>query len=77
MRTTLDLDDDVLLAVKQRARSEHRSAGQVLSELARAALTATTPATTESFYGFRPLPTRGALPATNEQVEELRESEGV
>ena len=76
MRTTIDLDDDVLLEVNQRARAEHRSAGQVLSELARAALTATTP-TAQSFFGFRPLPPRAALPATNERVEEIRDSEGL
>ena len=39
MRTTLDIDDDVLGAVKDLARSERKSAGKVLSELARKALT--------------------------------------
>ena len=38
MRTTLNLDDDVLLAVKEIASLSGRTAGQVLSELARAAL---------------------------------------
>ena len=38
MRTTLDIADDVLHAVKERARREKRSAGDVLSELARATL---------------------------------------
>ena len=46
MRTTLRLDDDVLLAVKERARRERRTAGEVLSELARQALT-TSHATTD------------------------------
>ncbi len=36
VRTTLDLDDGVLLAVKERARREKRTAGDVLSDLARA-----------------------------------------
>jgi hypothetical protein len=40
MRTTLDIADDVLLAVKERARREKRTAGAVLSDLARRALTA-------------------------------------
>ncbi|HUP25435.1 MAG TPA: antitoxin, partial [Thermoanaerobaculia bacterium] len=40
MRTTLDIADDVLLAVKERARRERRSAGEVLSDLARQALQA-------------------------------------
>jgi hypothetical protein len=43
MRTTLSLDDDVLLAVKGRVRRERRSVGAVLSELARQALTARQP----------------------------------
>lgn len=39
MRTTLDIDDDILQAVKELARAEGKSAGKVLSELARKALT--------------------------------------
>ena len=38
MRTTLNIDDDVLNAAKERARREKRSAEEVLSELAREAL---------------------------------------
>jgi hypothetical protein len=38
MRTTLKLDDDVLRAVKELARLQGRTAGEVLSELARTAL---------------------------------------
>lgn len=40
MRTTLNLDDDVLAAVKELAELRGRSAGEVLSALARAALAA-------------------------------------
>ncbi len=39
MRTTLDIDDDVLQAAKELARAEKKTAGQVLSELARKGLT--------------------------------------
>jgi hypothetical protein len=39
MRTTLDIDDDILQAVKELARVERKTAGQVLSELARKGLT--------------------------------------
>ena len=39
MRTTLDIDPDILSGVKARARRERRSAGAVLSEVARQALT--------------------------------------
>ncbi|MFM2400381.1 MAG: hypothetical protein RL341_2538, partial [Pseudomonadota bacterium] len=35
MRTTLDLDPDVLMAAKELARRNHKTAGQVVSELMR------------------------------------------
>ena len=38
MRTTLDIDDDVLSAAKELARQEGTTAGSVLSELARRGL---------------------------------------
>jgi hypothetical protein len=38
MRTTLDLDDDVLQAVKELGLMRKKTAGQILSELARKAL---------------------------------------
>ena len=39
MRTTLDIDEDVLLAAKAIARQENLSMGKVLSTLARKTLT--------------------------------------
>ena len=45
MRTTLDLDDDVLSAVKALAASRGHTAGQVISELARKGLAADRPKT--------------------------------
>jgi hypothetical protein len=39
MRTTLDLDDDVVSAARELAASERRSLGSVVSELARRGLT--------------------------------------
>lgn len=77
MRTTLSIDDDVLLAVQERARREKRPAGQVLSELAREALTGQHhPAKTRGTqrYGFRPLPHRGA-PISNALIDRLREDQ--
>ena len=76
MRTTLDIADDVLLAVKDRARREKRSAGELLSELAREALThrISEPFEPESFYGFRPVPSRGGI-VTNELIDRLRDEE--
>lgn len=76
MRTTLRLDDDVLMAVKERARRDNRTAGEVLSELARQALTSTSPKrsgdATDNFLGFEPLPHRGA-PVTNALIGQLRD----
>ena len=77
MRTTLDIEDDVLLVAKEMARREHLSAGQVISRLARLALTARVDQpTAPSVGGFRPLPARGVL-VSNDQVNALRETEGV
>lgn len=39
MRTTLDIDDDVLLAAKELARAQGQTAGRVLSDLARKGFT--------------------------------------
>ena len=74
MCTTVDLDEDVLLAVKEHARDERRSAGAVLSDLAREALTDPAPTGTESFLGFRPLPRRGGV-VTNELIDQLRDDD--
>ena len=73
-RTTLDIADDVLLAAKERARRERRTAGEVVSDLLRQALTA--PATTaarepKSVYGFKPFARSGGI-VTNELIDQLR-----
>ena len=78
MRTTLNISDDVLLAAKERARREGRTAGEVISELARASLVrgagVDEVAETGSFYGFEPLPHRGPA-VSNELIDRLREEE--
>lgn len=78
MRTTLNIADDVLFAVKERALREKRSAGEVLSELAREALTgrhsASMIAEPVGFYGFDPLPHRGPA-VSNALIDELRDEE--
>jgi hypothetical protein len=80
MRTTLSVDDDVLLAVKERARREHRSAGAVLSDLAREALTREhergVDRRTRGRHGFEPLPHRGEA-ISNALIDKLREDEAV
>ena len=80
MRTTLDIADDVLEAAKERARRENKTAGEVISELARAALTAPEPVASKaqeprSHYGIRPFPKRGGAVVTNELVIKLREGD--
>lgn len=85
MRTTLDIDEDVLLAAKELARQEKLSAGQVVSQLLRKALTGHTDAsraasnavaTPPSVAGFKPFPAGKAV-VTNELVNRLRDAEGV
>lgn len=76
MRTTLDIDSDVLAAVKELAQRDRKSAGQFASGLMREALhTRASKAAGEKFhgqYGFRPIPAGGDV-VTNELIDELRE----
>jgi hypothetical protein len=77
VRTTLDIDDDVLLAVKERARRERRSAGRVISDLAREALTGRGAAAADAGggrHGFHPLPHRGPV-VSNEVIDRLLDDE--
>lgn len=73
MRTTLDIDDDVLQAAKELAAMHGKTAGQVVSELARRALT---PAATHRVRNGVPvLPRRpaGSPRPTMRRVNELRD----
>jgi len=73
MRTTLTIDDDVLAAAKALAAVQHKSAGEVLSELARQALQ---PATANHRYrnGVPLLEVKSnAVPITQELVNLLRD----
>ncbi len=86
MRTTLDIDDDVLLAAKELARKDKVSAGQTLSRLARTALgLAAVEAAgssrrghgaVRSALGIEVLPQRDEI-VTNEHVDRLRDELGV
>ena len=82
MRTTLDIDDDVLAAAKELAHRENSSAGRVVSRLLRDILTNGAVRTvaknraSKAVGGFRPLPA-GDRGVTNEQVNALRDTEGV
>ena len=73
MRTTIDIDQDVLQAAKEISRRQKRTAGSVLSELAREGLRASgsragTPG--DDFLGFEPIASGGTL-VTQELVEQL------
>jgi hypothetical protein len=73
MRTTLDLDDDVLQAAKELAAAAHSTAGKVLSDLARKALTP--PRAVRVRNGVPLLPRRpaGAPRPTMKLVNDLRD----
>lgn len=77
MRTTLDIDVDVLQAAKEMARRMGSSTGAALSELARRALTgqvARPQSEPEEFLGFRPFPA-GQTVVTNELIDQLRQDD--
>ena len=81
IRTTLNIDDDVLLAAKELARRERKTAGEFVSGLMREALHArATPSadgrSKRTLYGFEPIPSGGAV-VTNELVDQLREELGI
>lgn len=87
MRTTLDIDDDLLAAAKELARAEKKTAGQVVSELMRKGLTGyghgsgavpapDAVAEEAARYGLRPLPKRGVV-VTNEMVNKLKDELGI
>ena len=73
MRTTLAIDDDVLAAVKGLAQHQHRSIGEVLSDLARQALRPES-APLKVRNGITLLPIQpGALPVTPELIRKIDE----
>lgn len=79
MRTTIDIEDDVLAAAKELARLQNVSAGCIVSGLMREALAGGHRQALnvgKTVAGFRPFPSRGVL-VTNGQVDELRDQEGV
>lgn len=81
MRTTLDIEDDVLSAVKELARRQGRTVGEVISSLARRALTGAS-ATTQvreprANYGFKPFAATDKKVVSNEVIDDIRDREGV
>ena len=83
MRTTLDIDDDLLEAATELARREGATAGQVVSRLLRRSLTGEHAAggsrrsRARAVAGFVPFPAKAGVVVTNEQVNALRDAEGL
>lgn len=84
MRTTLDIDEDVLVAAKELARRQNLSAGQVVSQMLRKVLTGqagqsaqeNAGSEVQTVAGFRPF-RAGKSVVTNDAVNRLREAEGL
>jgi hypothetical protein len=79
MRTTLDIEDDVLTAAKELARRQGVSAGKVVSKLLRSALTGEALAQHPGaavVAGFRPFAASDQQLVSNEQIDQLRDLEG-
>ena len=80
MRTTLNIDVDVLAAAKETAQRERKTAGQSVSELMREALQARVERSAAMGsgrqLGFQPIPAGGAT-VTNQLVNDMRDQLGV
>ena len=83
MRTTIDIDDDVLDAAKELSRRQNLSAGKVVSQLLRQALSGQAPGATvqttaaaATVGGFRPFAVRGVV-VSDDLVNALRDADGV
>lgn len=75
MRTTLDLDDDILLTAKEMAATRGLTAGQMVSELARKGLAASASTTAKVRNGVPLLSrrSRDQVRLTMRRVNELRD----
>lgn len=80
MRTTLDIDKDILIAAKERARVEKKSVGRVISDLARESLTGPKPQVEGPKFiqknGLTVLAPRGEV-ITLEHVQKIMDEEGI
>jgi hypothetical protein len=79
MRTTLDIEEDVLNAARELAQREGSTAGKVLSDLARRGLSAPRKRSNRRLAmrgGVPVLPSRGEI-VTLEHVQKLRDKEGL
>ena len=73
VRTTLDIDDDVLQAAKELGALHGKTAGQVVSELARKALSPSATHRVRNGVPLLPRRTAGSMKPTMRLVNELRD----
>jgi hypothetical protein len=73
VRTTLDIDDDVLQAAKELAAVRGQTAGQVLSALARKGLESKSPSRTRNGIPLLPRRPAGSPRPTMKRVNALRD----
>ena len=73
VRTTLNIDDDVLQVAKELAANRGTSAGRVLSDLARQALEPKEPARVRNGVPLMPRRSKGSGRPTMELVNRLRD----
>ena len=88
MRTTLDLDEDILAAAKSLAKAGQTTAGRIISDTMRRAIqlgladtSQTMSAKTlamepQAVYGFLPLTAPGQQIVTNDMVRAIRDDLG-
>jgi hypothetical protein len=76
MRTTLDIEDDVLQAAKELARQEGTTAGRVISSLARKALSSPATKKITMRNGVPVLPARDEI-ITMEKIQAMMDQEGI
>ncbi|MBE0550337.1 MAG: hypothetical protein IH627_22285 [Rubrivivax sp.] len=84
MRTTIDIDADLLAAARALARREGRPTGEVVSRLLRRSLTGldapaagVVPMPVRRVAGFEPFPALPGVVTTNDQVDAMRDGEAV
>ena len=83
MQTILDINDDMLALAKELARRERSSAGKVVSRLSRRSPTSSEPvggkplSRSWSVAGFVSFPARPGRVITHEEINALKDIEGV
>jgi hypothetical protein len=75
VRTTLEIDEDVLEAMKKIAAEQKTSVGRVLSDLSRQAIASDEGERVRNGVPLLPPPPKGSPPLTIEMVNRLRDED--